>query len=442
MNCIEEVLANTLSKPKPLPISEDCMDILRRDEKILAILHHQNLLRELQELAAQGAGERSQPQKKTNDFVDELSEVLQSQLDKNIQTDKSSESPAEEQAGSFADTAEEKDEKYSVKDDSKAKEKNSVEDNEANMQGESTGEDKETAEEPESNEVSEEQERLKGKQDNHIRDDWNGNEPSEEKHRANEEFQEDTIGSDKSVNAEEDASRKSDEKTKEENDSSDQEDVDASEVNDHSELEKKEYLSQEDEDEESQSEGTSKADVSEDEEASDADTEEKISEEEDKSSEDKRESLNSIDEELQGDETLGKAGKKNGETEEERSEEWENSKRWSKMEELTSKLTSKKSTESNESGQDPDRSMKIPFRARNNSFGSGLKKSWGNKERQVKEDSIESALQMVTKPDIDEKREEEGSANRRTEDQELENLAAIEAELERVARRLYMLRTE
>uniref|UniRef100_H3BII0 Chromogranin-A n=1 Tax=Latimeria chalumnae TaxID=7897 RepID=H3BII0_LATCH len=440
MNCIEEVLANTLSKPKPLPISEDCMDILRRDEKILAILHHQNLLRELQELAAQdcksknssveqeqlqSAGERSQPQKKTNDFVDELSEVLQSQLDKNIQTDKSSESPAEEQAGSFADTAEEKDEKYSVKDDSKAKEKNSVEDNEANMQGESTGEDKETAEEPESNEVSEEQER----------DDWNGNEPSEEKHRANEEFQEDTIGSDKSVNAEEDASRKSDEKTKEENDSSDQEDVDASEVNDHSELEKKEYLSQEDEDEESQSEGK-------DEEASDADTEEKISEEEDKSSEDKRESLNSIDEELQGDETLGKAGKKNGETEEERSEEWENSKRWSKMEELTSKLTSKKSTESNESGQDPDRSMKIPFRARNNSFGSGLKKSWGNKERQVKEDSIESALQMVTKPDIDEKREEEGSANRRTEDQELENLAAIEAELERVARRLYMLRTE
>ncbi|XP_053922858.1 chromogranin-A isoform X2 [Cuculus canorus] len=109
MKCIVEVISDTLSKPNPLPISEECLETLRGDERIISILRHQNLLKELQEIAAQGANERTQQQKKNSGFEDELSEVLESQNDKNKQRDAAEERPEEERpAGSVAELAAQK----------------------------------------------------------------------------------------------------------------------------------------------------------------------------------------------------------------------------------------------------------------------------------------------------------------------------------------------
>uniref|UniRef100_A0A8C0T450 Chromogranin-A n=1 Tax=Canis lupus familiaris TaxID=9615 RepID=A0A8C0T450_CANLF len=59
MKCIVEVISDTLSKPSPMPVSQECFETLRGDERILSILRHQNLLKELQDLALQGAKERA-----------------------------------------------------------------------------------------------------------------------------------------------------------------------------------------------------------------------------------------------------------------------------------------------------------------------------------------------------------------------------------------------
>ncbi|KAG9336576.1 hypothetical protein JZ751_002923 [Albula glossodonta] len=53
MKCIVEVIADTLTKPHPIGISQECQDSLTGDERIVSILRHQNLLKELQEIAAQ-----------------------------------------------------------------------------------------------------------------------------------------------------------------------------------------------------------------------------------------------------------------------------------------------------------------------------------------------------------------------------------------------------
>ncbi|XP_041035050.1 chromogranin-A-like [Carcharodon carcharias] len=48
--CIVEVISDTLSKPYPLPVSSECSKILKEDARILAMVRHQNLLKELEEL--------------------------------------------------------------------------------------------------------------------------------------------------------------------------------------------------------------------------------------------------------------------------------------------------------------------------------------------------------------------------------------------------------
>uniref|UniRef100_A0A8C6X211 Chromogranin-A n=1 Tax=Naja naja TaxID=35670 RepID=A0A8C6X211_NAJNA len=85
MTCIAEVISNTVAKPKPLSISQECLEILQGDERIRSILRHQNLLRELQEIAVQGASERTEQQKKNSGFEEELSEVLESQVNGNTE---------------------------------------------------------------------------------------------------------------------------------------------------------------------------------------------------------------------------------------------------------------------------------------------------------------------------------------------------------------------
>uniref|UniRef100_A0A8D1EQF2 Chromogranin-A n=1 Tax=Sus scrofa TaxID=9823 RepID=A0A8D1EQF2_PIG len=275
MKCIVEVISDTLSKPSPMPVSQECFETLRGDERILSILRHQNLLKELQDLALQGAKERSHQQKKQSSYEDELSEVLEKQNDQ-AELKGWPQAPAMDGAGK-------------------------------------TG--AEEAQPPEG----------KGAREH-----------------SRQEEEEETAGAPQGL--------------------------------------------------------------------------------------------------FRG----GKRGEPAQEEEERLSEEWENAKRWSKMDRLAKELTAEKrlqgEEEEEEEEEDPDRSMKLSFRAPAYGFrgpGLQLRRGWRPSSR---EDSVEAGLPLQVRSYLEEKKEEEGSANRRPEDQELESLSAIEAELEKVAHKLQELR--
>ncbi|XP_067875299.1 chromogranin-A-like [Heterodontus francisci] len=63
--CIVEVISDTLSKPYPMPVSRKCSKILEEDERILAMVRHQNLLKELQELTHHEETRESSAKKKS-----------------------------------------------------------------------------------------------------------------------------------------------------------------------------------------------------------------------------------------------------------------------------------------------------------------------------------------------------------------------------------------
>nr|XP_020459308.1 chromogranin-A [Monopterus albus] len=60
MKCIIEALADVLSRPHPVPVSEDCLATLRADNRLVTILRHHNFLKELQEIGVHGGQERAQ----------------------------------------------------------------------------------------------------------------------------------------------------------------------------------------------------------------------------------------------------------------------------------------------------------------------------------------------------------------------------------------------
>ncbi|XP_067273561.1 chromogranin-A [Pseudorasbora parva] len=60
MKCIVEVIADALSKPHPIPVSQDCLETLSSDDRLVSILRHRNFLREMQDIAVEGASERAQ----------------------------------------------------------------------------------------------------------------------------------------------------------------------------------------------------------------------------------------------------------------------------------------------------------------------------------------------------------------------------------------------
>ncbi|XP_074440263.1 chromogranin-A isoform X2 [Larus michahellis] len=436
MKCIVEVISDTLSKPNPLPISEECLETLRGDERIISILRHQNLLKELQEIAAQGANERTQQQKKNSGFEDELSEVLESQNDKNKQTDAAGEHPEEEQpTGSLPELAAQKTQQN---EDSREEGKNSLEEREPRPRDANPGE-KEDQEEAESNEIGRAEDAQQDEAlDNHISKDFN-----EDKRQQREDEEEEPRGSRDSLELEDEGeqpSRQGEDQSKEaagerverEDDGGD----DAVEE-DPTEAERSLDLAEEEEAEEMQGDDNN-------DDALGFGKDEQSSEEEEEEEEEKPRALRGgrhrlEDEGMQGEkDTFQPRDAKSEEMEEESSREWEDSKRWNKMDELAKQLTSKKRMEENDSGEDPDRSMKMVFRSRKYDFSGpeeDVRRSW---KHHSKEDSSEGGFPLAPMPE--EKKDEEGSANRRTEDQELESLAAIEAELERVAHKLHELR--
>ncbi|NXJ73745.1 CMGA protein, partial [Trogon melanurus] len=442
MKCIVEVISDTLSKPNPLPISEECLETLREDERIISILRHQNLLRELQEIAAQGgavaspyfslldagANERTQQQKKNSGFEDELSEVLESQNDKNKQRE-------EQPTASLAELAAQK---AQQNEDSREEGRNSLEEREPRAR-DTYPSKKEDREEAESNEIrgTEDVQRDEAL-DNHISKDF-----SEDEQQQREDEEEEPRGPRDSLEFEEEGehpSRQGQEQSKEavgerverEDDRGD----DAAEE-DPTEAERSLDLAEEDEEAEEMQGDDNNDDAlgfSKDGRSSE---EEEQEEQHPRALRGGRHRLE--DEGMQEEEdTFQPRDVKSEEMEEESSREWEDSKRWNKMDELAKQLTSKKRMEENDSGEDPDRSMKLAFRSHKYDFSSpeeNVRRSW---KHHSKEDSSEGGFPLAPMPE--EKKDEEGSANRRTEDQELESLAAIEAELERVAHKLHELR--
>ncbi|XP_037100223.1 chromogranin-A isoform X2 [Syngnathus acus] len=68
MECVVEALADVLSRPRPLPVSQQCLHTLRTDKRLLMLLRRYDFLKELQDVATQdeamlnalgGLGERS-----------------------------------------------------------------------------------------------------------------------------------------------------------------------------------------------------------------------------------------------------------------------------------------------------------------------------------------------------------------------------------------------
>uniref|UniRef100_A0A8U7MKU3 Chromogranin-A n=1 Tax=Corvus moneduloides TaxID=1196302 RepID=A0A8U7MKU3_CORMO len=461
MKCIVEVISDTLSKPNPLPISEECLETLRGDERIISILRHQNLLKELQEIAAQddvfdcgfvtavdshilqshssqlpGASERTQQQKKNSGFEDELSEVLESQNDKNKQRDEGGEHPEEEQpTGSLAELAAQKPQQN---EDSREEGKNSLEEREPRPRDTNPVE-KEDQEEAEGNDIRDTDDTHRNKVlDNHI-----GKNFSEDEQQQQGDEEEEPRGSRDSLELEdegEEPSRQGQEHSKEvvgervER----EDDRDEAAEEDPTEAERSLDLAEEDEEaEEMQGDDNNDDELGFGKDVRSSEEEEEEEEEQPRALRGGRHRLE--DEETQGEEdTFQSRDAKSDEIEEEFSREWEDTKRWNKMDELAKQLTSKKRMEENDSEEDPDRSMKKTFRSRKYAFSSpeeDVRRSW---KRHSKEDSSEGGFPLAPMPE--EKKDEEGSANRRTEDQELESLAAIEAELERVAHKLHELR--
>ncbi|NWI46391.1 CMGA protein, partial [Picathartes gymnocephalus] len=438
MKCIVEVISDTLSKPNPLPISEECLETLRGDERIISILRHQNLLKELQEIAAQegtvafpyfllldtGANERTQQQKKNSGFEDELSEVLESQNDKN------------KERGSLAELAAQK---LQENEDSREEGKNSLEEREPRPRDNDPVEE-EDGEEAESNDIRNTEDTHQNKVlDNHI-----GKNFSEDEQQQQGDEEEEPRGSRDSLELEdegEELSRQGQEHSKEvaEERVEREDDGDEAAEEDPTEAERSLDLAEEDEEAEEMKGGNNNDDelgFGKDVRSSEEEEEEE-EEEQPRALRGGRHRLE--DEEMPGEEdTFQSRDAKSDEMEEESSREWEDTKRWNKMDELAKQLTSKKRMEENDSEEDPDRSMKKTFRSRKYVFSSpeeNVRRSW---KRHSKEDSSEGGFPLVPMPE--EKKDEEGSANRRTEDQELESLAAIEAELEHVAHKLHELR--
>ncbi|NXO85377.1 CMGA protein, partial [Sitta europaea] len=438
MKCIVEVISDTLSKPNPLPISEECLETLRGDERIISILRHQNLLKELQEIAAQegtiafphflllntGANERTQQQKKNSGFEDELSEVLESQNDKN------------KQRASLAELGAQKPQQN---EDSREEGKNSLEEKEPRPQDTNPVEKKDW-EEAESNDIRDTEHIHRNK----VLDNRIGKNFSEDEQQQQGDEEEEPRGSRDSLELDdegEEPSRQGQEHSKEVAGERVEREDDGDEAaeEDPTEAERSLDLAEEDEEAEEMQGGDNNDDelgFGKDVQSS----EEEEEEEEDEQPRALRGGRHRLeDEEMQGEEdTFQPRDAKSDEMEEESSREWEDTKRWNKMDELAKQLTSKKRMEENDSEEDPDRSMKKTFRSRKYAFSSpeeDVRRSW---KRHSKEDSSEGGFPLAPMPE--EKKDEEGSANRRTEDQELESLAAIEAELERVAHKLHELR--
>lgn len=121
----------------------------------------------------------------------------------------------------------------------------------------------------------------------------------------------------------------------------------------------------------------------------------------------------SLDETRQDDDTSRVKDTESEEMEEDSSRALEDAKRWNKMDELAKQLTTTKRAEEAQSSEDPDRSMKLAMRSHKYDFRNSEDNMGRPPKHHSKEESSEGSFPLVAMPE--EKKDEEGSANRRTE---------------------------
>lgn len=409
MKCIVEVISDTLSKPSPMPVSRECLETLRGDERILSILRHQNLLKELQDLALQGTKERARLQKKHSSFEDELSGVLGQQ----------SEQAALKEG---AEGTEETEEEAASKDAEKRGGSNEVE----------SGGDTDRAAPQASSELGQ-----------GSKDEGDSQVPGEEgvanthppASLPSQQHPGPPAAGDSQGPSQDAADREKGQARKGEEEEEEAEAEEAGEkliseeegpteaADPHPSLGYKEVR---------RAEGWSK------------DGARKTGAEEAQAPAGQGERAQPPPQKEtagapRGLVPGGRSRESEPEPEDERlSKEWEDAKRWSRMDQLARELTAEKRPEEGDAG-DPDRSMRLSFRPRGYGFGDPgpqLHRGW----RPSSQEDPEGGLPPQGRSYPEEKKEEEGSANRRPEDQELESLSAIEAELEKVAQQLQALR--
>ncbi|KAL6041481.1 hypothetical protein STEG23_020976, partial [Scotinomys teguina] len=414
MKCVVEVISDSLSKPSPMPVSPECLEILQGDERVLSILRHQNLLKELQDLALQGAKERAQQQpqqqaeqqaeQQHSSFEDELSEVFENQNPEAKHGEAAAEAPSKE-----------------------AVEKR--EDSDEVQQGGSEG----TTEGPRPQAFPEpgQKSSMMGKSQAPGENAVTNTQPPASLPNQEHLDPQSTGESETDLRAQQQARKPKQEEEKEEEEEEAREKAGLEEgptaaSNSHSQPEHKEIQKDEGQLESQAEDGGGKTGASE--------TQSPEGKGEPEHSQQEEEGEDMMAESPQGLFPGGKsqelAHKREEEGEEHLSRDWED-KRWNRMDQLAKELTAEKRLEGED---DPDRSMKLSFRARAYGFrdpGPQLRRGWRPSSR---EDSVEA------RGDFEEKEKEEGSANRRAEDQELESLSAIEAELEKVAHQLQALR--
>ncbi|KAF6129339.1 chromogranin A [Phyllostomus discolor] len=422
MKCIIEVISDTLSKPSPVPVSQECLETLRGDERILSILRHQNLLKVLQDFALQGAKERAQQQEKHSSFEEELSEVLEQQSDQDGPKDGPDEMPPNESSEGTWESTEE------ARDSSEA-ERNGGDTDGAGPQASSEPGQGSTVEED--HQTSREEEAANTHPPASLPSQKH---PGPEAEGDSEGPSQGPVDRERGLGAEQgqQAKREEEEEDPEAGEKVVSEEEGPTAASDpHPSLGYKAAPPGESAPGRSEALAVDGGGKTGAEETQKGEQEQSLQEEEE-------EMAGALLGPFRGGKSREQQQQQEQEQEEQLSKEWEEAKRWSKMDQLARELTAEKRLAGEAvEDDDPDRSMQLSYQARGYGFRGPRLRGW---RPDPQEDTVEAGPPLRGHRYPEEKKEEEGSANRRPEDQELESLSAIEAELEKVAHQLQALR--
>ncbi|XP_048394524.1 chromogranin-A [Stegostoma tigrinum] len=424
MKCVVEVISDTLSKPSPLPVSQHCMEILRGDDRIISVLRHQNLLRELQELAAEGTNEKALQKKQSDDYKDSLSVTRESHVDKKTSSaGKLHEITTKEQQGSS-------DEIFGMKDKEL---QDSKEETPPNVSGHNFLNMKDTT--PDSSDMSMEKEDIKrqeprkhGSSESESAIEQSQNQSQSDEHSL-EESEPNEDGDTQEEEMDEDQIKESDEDYEVENysDSRNEEQANGEEPSD-------------DRGDGRNMEG--RRNHIEGSEPSEVKVDKTYSEEEIRSNDNSMTHQNSEDEDIE-DEYSNISGENYGLSK----EELEERKKWKMIGELDPEQTHGETNDEKLGPLEGKGNFAGPGNAKAHNEQNHFQHSWGNRRSHTDEDirqkgkeAISSSVRKRLENENKKEKEEEGSANRKNEEQEMENLEAIESELEAMAQRLHQMR--
>ncbi|KAM9339531.1 uncharacterized protein ABDE67_017176 [Symphorus nematophorus] len=351
MKCIVEALADVLSRPHPMPVSQECLVTLKTDDRLVSILRHHNFLKELQEIAVQGGQERSQ-----------------------LQRDAATSDPTTQTPQTASDLAD----RSMLEALGGPGERSILSQKRRMLNGDGEEEKDESQGDEESQEENGMAEEMQVKRENEERPVSHMEEWSEDKTEKREEEEEDEEYEEKRADSQENS---------EENMTKEKKGAGSGEKRD---VTRSKYK-------------------------------EKMSDEEDEEDKDKRLALFSRKQEEKQHEEEDEGETKRGSR--------ENLKRWTKRGKA---LSLKKNKAVGKEVQ-----QEVSHHSKEVSEEEEAKK-----KRDAQRSPEEKELQMIARRGPEERRgsEEEGSASRKSEEPEIESLAAIESELENVAQKLHELR--